>query len=64
MEELEVGEEVWGPARGLWRRILPEAGSCRQDGGAEGRGGDLDTGEGFVWVSPARACRAEWRGPK
>lgn len=34
-----------------------------QDGEAEGQGGDLDTGEGFVWVSPARSCRAGQGGP-
>lgn len=43
--------------------------SCRglaaagQDGGAEDWGGDLDTGEGFVWVSPVRGCGARQGGP-
>lgn len=27
------------------------------------KGGDLESGEGFVWVSPARGCRAGRGGP-
>lgn len=57
MEELEIREEIWGPARGLWVESCQGLAATGQDGGAEGWGGDLESGEGFVWVSPARGCR-------
>lgn len=56
MEELEVREEIWGPTRGLWRESCQGLAAAGQDGEAEGQGGDLESGEGFVWVSPAGAA--------
>lgn len=50
MEELgvlEVREEIWGPARRLWAESCQRLAAAGQDGGAEGQGGDLESGEGF-----------------
>lgn len=63
MEELEAGEEIWGAVGGLWVESCQGLAAAGQDGGAEGRDGDLKSGEVFVWVSPDRGCRAGWGGP-